>query len=266
MTLNCKYVKCYALAAFGLLLGTSRLFCERPTSTPGEAIEPVITEETLPEEAGVCDLRSSFDYRASGLEPANALPRFQLFCGIASRWGAELDVPFAYPDQKLSRAGFGDVATTLKYRVNGLTARIPIIVLGAETRFPTGRPRRGTGEEGYELQPVVAVLAQRSNVGLQGNLGIGFPVHSRGQMLRTYYEFAVTLPVASKRFYFAGEANASHVAGGDSTLSLSPGLHCAISPHVYAAIAAPVNVVGGAGRVGFVLQIQFPVLGTKRAE
>ena len=98
-------------------LTTGRLHSPQAGPVREEVVEPVLTEETLPEEQDECNLRTSIDYRAPSLEPSNALPRLQLFCGLFSRWGAEVDIPFAYPDQRLNHTAFGDVMTTLKYRV-----------------------------------------------------------------------------------------------------------------------------------------------------
>lgn len=249
-----------------LPLSVASLTAQETRSVSDEIIEPIISEETLPEEPGACDLRTSFDYRADALEPANALPRLQIFCGFASKWGAELDLPFAYPDQSMSSVGLGDMAATLKYRVNEIQPKIPTIVLGMETRFPTGNPRRGTGEEGYELEPFVAFLTQRSRLGLQGNFGIGFPAGAPEQTIRKYYKLATTVRLTSRSLYFSGEANASDAVGGESTLSLSPGLHYALSPRAYAALASPINVVGGTGRIGIVLQMQFQVRGEREVE
>jgi hypothetical protein len=254
------------VAALCLLFSVASLSAQELRSLSDEIIEPIITEETLPEEPGACDLRTSVDYRADGLEPANALPRMQLFCGFASRWGAELDLPLAYPDQDMSSTGLGDMAATLKYRVNGIQPTIPTVVLGLETRFPTGDPRRGTGEEGYELEPFVAFLAQRSRLGLQGNFGIGFPAGVPEQTIRTYYNLATTVRLTSKALYFSGETIASHAAGGESTVSISPGLHYAFSPRAYAALASPINVVGGTGRVGIVVQMQLQVRGEQESQ
>jgi hypothetical protein len=232
-----------------------------------QVVPPILTEETLPEEPGECNLRTSVDYRASNLEPANALPRLQFFCGLASRWGGEVDVPFAYPDQRLRNVGFGDVSTTLKYSLTGTEKRSPAIVIGVETRFPTGTPSRGTGEEGFEVEPLAALLIQGSHLGLQGNAGIGFHAGAGAQTARTYYyNAAATLRFTSRRVYFIGEANATHSPGGDSILSLSPGLHYGITEQVYVALAVPVPVQGGLGRAGIVTQLQFPLRGRRGRE
>jgi hypothetical protein len=235
-------------------------------SIPEEVVEPILTEETLPEEQGECDLRSSVAYRAASLEPANALPRLQLFCGLSPRWGAEMSVPFAYPDQQVHNVGFGDVATTFKYRLNSPSGKTPFVVLGVETRFPTGTPSRGSGEEGFEVEPFVALLAQRSHLGLQGNFGIGFPAGSKEQTFRSYYyNAAASVRLASKRLHFIGEANGSH-SGTDSMFSLSPGLHYQITEALYVAAAFPAPVRGGTGRVGIVIQMQVRLLDRRRPE
>jgi hypothetical protein len=232
-----------------------------------QVVAPILTEETLPEEPGECNLRTSIDYRASNLEPPNALPRLQFFCGFVPRWGAEVEVPFAYPDQQLKNVAFGDVSTTIKYTLTGPEKRSPAIVVGVETRFPTGNPSRGTGEEGFEVEPLVALLIQGSHLGLQGNAGIGFHTGAGAQTVRTYYyNAAATLRLVPGRLYFIGEANAMHCPGGDSILSLSPGLHYGITEHVYVTVAVPVAVLGGLGRAGIVTQLQLPLPGLRGRE
>lgn len=247
---------CWCVFASVWLLLPIHLAAQEVSSIGEEAVEPVLTEESLPEESGECALRTSFDYHANALEPANALPRLQLFCGFAGRWGAELDLPFAYPEHEISRTGFGDVATSLKYRLNEAPASIPVIVLGVETRFPTGNPRHGTGEEGYEIQPFVALLKQRGRLGLQANVGVGFPASSE-QNITMIGNFATTLRLTAKRLYVLGEANASRPYGESTALSLSPGIHYQIAPRVYGAMACPVDVLGGSRRLGLVVQMQF---------
>jgi len=264
--MNCKYRSWAVWTMLCMLLTAVRLFAQEARSIPDEVVEPILTEETLPEEPGECDLRTSIDYRASNLEPANALPRLQFFCGLVSRWGIELDVPLAFPDHQLSRTGFGDVASTFKYRLTGVRRKIPVVVLGMETSFPRGNLRRGTGEEGFELQPFVALLTQGSRLGLQGNIGIGFPAGSPEQAIRTYCNLAATLRLTSGRVYFIGESNASHASGGDTILSLSPGIHYGITQRVYVAFASPVHVRGGVGRAGIVIQIQFRLNRERRSE
>jgi hypothetical protein len=256
-------------ASFALIVAvlSAPVLAQRTNAILEQAVPPVLTEETLPEELGECNLRTSLDYRASNLEPPNALPRLQLFCGLVPRWGAEVDVPFAYPDQRLRNIGFGDVLTTIKYALTGIEKRSPAIVIGVETRFPTGSPSRGTGEEGFEVEPLVALLVQGSHLGLQGNVGIGFHASSEAQTAQTfYYNAAATLHLTSGRLYFIGEANARHSPGEDSILSLSPGLHYGITEHVYVAVAVPLQVLGSLGQVGIVTQLQLRLPGLRGRE
>ena len=84
--------------------------------------------------------------------------------------------------------------------------------------------------------------------------------------LAYYYNAAATLRFTSRRVYFIGEANATHSPGGDSILSLSPGLHYGITEQVYVALAVPVPVQGGLGRAGIVTQLQFPLRGRRGRE
>src|ERR1700693_4782113 len=117
------------------------------------AIEPITTEESLPEDAGECNLRATAAYHADALEPA--LPRTPLFCGFSRGGGGEIDIPMARID---GRYAPGDIGATVKYKLREQTSRIPALVLGIETTFPTqGRDAtKHTDESGVEVQPFVA--------------------------------------------------------------------------------------------------------------
>src|ERR1700693_40936 len=98
-------------------------------------VEPIITEETMPNEPGDWDLRVSGSYSCQGAEGFGFVPRTQLFFGIANRWGGEIEVPLAFASQGTNHFGFGDISATVKYLVRKPTVRLPGFVLGLETTF-----------------------------------------------------------------------------------------------------------------------------------
>ncbi len=99
-------------------------------------VEPILTEETMPNEPRELNLRVSIDYRKRGSEAIGALPRIELFYGLVNRLGAELSVPLAYHhgDGQTSY-GLGDVSMTLKYLVVEHRTTWPAVVFGIEAGF-----------------------------------------------------------------------------------------------------------------------------------
>src|SRR5574341_716651 len=62
-----------------------------------EFVEPIITEETLPNEVGEWDLRWSSEWaKEAGNDRSGRLRRAQLFFGILKNLGGEIDLPMAY--------------------------------------------------------------------------------------------------------------------------------------------------------------------------
>jgi len=171
-----------------LFVGTSILAVAQVNTTLRESpvIEPIITEESLPEDSGECNLRTTAAYHADVFEPATALPRTQVFCGFSRRWGGEIGLPLARVD---GRYGPANVAVAVKYKLREQTSRIPALVLGIETTFPTGR-----GESGVEAEPFVAVFKQVHGLSIQGNVGLGIRHGGREREYRAAYNGAVAVP------------------------------------------------------------------------
>ncbi len=221
-------------------------------------VEPILTEETLPEEKGECNVRMTAAYHVEAAEPATALPRTQLFCGFSSRWGGEFDVPFARGPGAEGRYGLGDISASVKYKLREQTARVPAFVLGLETMFPTGSPEKGTGESGVEVQPFVALLKQIRSVSLQGNIGLGMRHSGSEREYRTFYNGAVGLPLRQTGFALMGEVNGAHSPSGPPAISVTPGVHYEIGKNRYVAFGMPISLTG-ARQVGAIVQFQFRV-------
>jgi len=238
-----------------------RAFAQANTTPPAIesiAVEPLLTEESLPEEKGECNVRMTAAYHVEALEPATALPRTQLFCGFSQRWGGELNVPFAQGSGAVGRFGLGDISASIKYKLKDQTARIPAFVLGLETMLPTGSPEKGTGETGVEVQPFVALLKQVRSVSVQGNIGLGMRHSGSEREYRTSYNGAVGLPLRQTGFALMGEVNGSYSPSGPPAISVTPGLHYEIGKNRYLAFGMPVSLTG-ARLVGAIVQFQFRV-------
>jgi hypothetical protein len=94
------------LIFFGI--GVPAVAQENTALRESPVMEPITTEESLPEDAGECNLRTTAAYHARALEPMAAV---QLFCGFSPRWGGEIEVPIVRVD---GRYGPGEVGATVK--------------------------------------------------------------------------------------------------------------------------------------------------------
>jgi hypothetical protein len=88
----------------GLVVLTAGILCS-PNSATAQTLdndaelrimEPIITEETTPNDLGDWDLRLAGSFRRLGVEKFGFLPPAQLFFGIANRWGGEVELPLAF--------------------------------------------------------------------------------------------------------------------------------------------------------------------------
>src|ERR1035438_9474168 len=98
----------HKFAHFGVFLAvTARILCcpgvviaQAPNNDPEvRIVDPIVTEETMPNDPGDWALRLSGSYGWRGTEGSGFLPREQLFFGIAKRWGGEVEVPMAFAKQ-----------------------------------------------------------------------------------------------------------------------------------------------------------------------
>src|ERR1700734_4230311 len=90
------YFSVLIVLAGGILCCPEAVIAQASSSDPEvHIVEPIITEETMPNEPGDWDLRLSGSYGWQGAEGFGFLPRTQLFFGIATRWGGEIEGPWA---------------------------------------------------------------------------------------------------------------------------------------------------------------------------
>jgi hypothetical protein len=241
-----------------VFIGTGIPAAAQDTVAPRDSrriIDPIITEESLPEDAGECNLRMTAAYHAGGYEPVMALPRAQMFCGFSRGWGGEIELPMARVE---GRYGPGDFGAAVKYKLRAQTSHVPALVLGVETTFPTQwrDSYKDTNEGGVEVQPFVAVLKQVHAIAIQGNVGLGISNSGSKREYRAAYNGAMAVPLRHTGFTFLGEVNAASSLPVGATLSFSPGLHHSMGKDRYMALALPVNRGHSPSRVGVVFQFQ----------
>lgn len=80
---------------------------EQANGTSSEFVEPIVTEETLPNEVGDWDLRLSCGYTHRKEARTADCVRAQVFFGIARRWGGEVNLPLTYAMDTPAGHGFG---------------------------------------------------------------------------------------------------------------------------------------------------------------
>jgi hypothetical protein len=236
-------------------------------NTEGQAhiVEPIITEETMPNEPGDYDLRSSGSYLWRGSTGSGFLPRAQLFFGIANRWGAEIEMPLAFAKEATEHYGVGDISATLKYLARKPGSRSPGIVLGLETAFPSGNVGKGLGEGVLEVAPFVALVQTFGRFVLQGNFGysIVHKVQETDAQNQFFYNSALAFRLQRIRTFLLGEINGARTATRNQ-IAFSPGMKYNFTPQRYVAIALPIGLNSETPRLGIVLQLQVTLRSAER--
>jgi hypothetical protein len=252
------YFSVLIVLAGGIVCCPEAVIAQASSSDPEvHIVEPIITEETMPNEPGDWDLRFSGSYSWQGAEGIGFVPRTQLFFGIANRWGGEIEVPLAFARQDSNHYGVGDISATVKYLVRKPTVRVPGFLLGLETTFPSGNAGNGLGEGVFEAVPFVAMVYATRRVVLQGNFGYSL-VHrfqetdANNQIV---YNGAVAFPFQRLNTWVLGEINGTHDKNGNRA-TFSPGLKYNLTPERFLAIALPVGLNSRTPRIGIVLQMQ----------
>ena len=252
------YFGVFVVVAAGILCFPEVAMPQAPNVDPElHIVEPIITEETMPNEPGEWDFRFSGSYLWLGAGGSGFLPRTQLFFGIANRWGAEIEVPWAFANQGTNHYGIGDISTTVKFLVRKPGERMPGFVLGMEMTFPSGNANKGRGEGVFEAAPFAALVYARRRVVLQGNSGyaIVHKVQATDASNQFFYNAAAAFPYDRFKTYFICEINGTH----DHTrnrAAFSPGLKYNLTPERFVAIALPIGLNSPTPRLGIVLQMQ----------
>jgi hypothetical protein len=256
-----------------IVLATGTLCCPKAVTAQVSGIdpelhivEPIITEETMPNEPRDWDVRFSGSYSWQGAEGSGFLPRAQLFFGIANRWGGEIEVPLALASQGTNHFGFGDISATVKYLVRKPAVRLPGFVLGLEMTFPNGNASKGLGEGVLDATPFVATVYASRRAVLQGNVGysVVHKVQARDAYNQVVYNGAVAFPFERLKTWAVWEISGTHGKAGNRA-TFSAGLKHNLTPECFLAIALPVGLTSQTPRVGIVLQMQINLRSTEGA-
>lgn len=250
---------CALLVVAARILSCPEIVIAQASKTDPEPhiVEPIITEETMPNEPGDWDLRFSGSYGWQGTGGSGFLPRAQFFFGIAERWGGEIEVPMAFTNDTTNHYGTGDISTTVKYLVRKPGVRSPGFVLGVEMAFPSGDAKKGLGEGAFEAAPFLAIVYASRRVVLQGNSGYSaiHKIQATDASNQFFYNAAIAFPFERLNACLVGEINGTHAQNGNRA-ALSPGLKYNLTPQRYLAIAFPVGLNSRTPRAGIVLQMQ----------
>jgi len=231
-----------------------------------EYVEPIITEETLPNEVGEWDFRFTSEYaRDTGNIRSGLLPRFHTFFGILRNLGADFDGPLVYRKDSSSSYGLGDVSVGLKWLLAVPAGRRPAVVLGLETTFPTGRAARHLGEGTYELEPFLALLQDFRRVLVQGNVGVSNRILTSAadpdEEKRAFtYNWAVAFPFRDHTLHLLAEVNGEvGLQHGQRIAAFSPGFKYRLNEQMFVAVATPVGLTRDTKKLGVVVQFQVGV-------
>jgi hypothetical protein len=251
--------KGWMICAFGLVfvLFHGLLVAAEDNPDSGKAdkfVEPVITEETMPNEPGELSLRWTWDYRRGGDATMGVLPRFQVFYGLVDRVGFSLALPFAYESTSAgSHYGLGDLSLDCKFLVLKPQPVLPAVVLGLETSFPTGDSRRGLGEGAYEISPFFALLKEIGPVCVQGNCGWARQLDVSREN-RFTYGWALSTSVLEGRVHFLAEIQGE--AGPTSQVSVAPAFKLKLLDGLTFGLAVPFGLNRNTADWGVVSQFQ----------
>jgi hypothetical protein len=245
-----------ALFCFTLLLApVAAQSQDASAEARAETVEPILTEETLPNELGEWDLRVSCVYERDRTEsPRNCL-RTQVFFGVAPRWGVELEaaLPNLFGDRPEEPRG--ELETTLKYLLRAPGERGPALVLALETSFALSRPE--SSEEGLlGLQPTFAFLQTVGRTTWQGNVGYAVKPGGSGPEKKAVYNLSLAVPWRHGRWHALAELAGSS-GDGSSAIAFSPGLKYGFGGGNFVALGLPVGLTSSSPDIGLVFQVQF---------
>ena len=151
-------------------------------ASPVWGARPLTTEDTGTLEPGKVEVELGFDYLRDGGAEVFLVPGgLTLSLGLLPRLEGAVAAALVVlePEDKLSRAGFGDVLVRLKYRFLDETARSPALMAAISARLPTGAQHRGLGEEGVDVQALAIASKGFGPIALTINAGYTFITRDR---------------------------------------------------------------------------------------
>lgn len=232
----------------------AELSADEDKKAAGEFVEPILIEETLPNQPNELSLRLTTDYRHGDDGAVGALPNLQLFYGIIDRVGISLSIPvsFAKPDAT-AHYGLGDVSGSVKFLVIRPDSPIPALVFGVEAAAPTGNQRLGLGDGAYGLTPSVALLKDFGLFCVQGGVGWSKQVGEKHADAWNY-GWAVSIPMVKDKLTFLTEVQGDW--GNPNHATIAPGIKYNFTDNITLGVAIPVGLNRATERWGAVTQFQ----------
>lgn len=206
-----------------------------------EYAEPIVIEETYPNEPGEYDLRLSLERKLQDEDGERAvlwaLPRAQFFFGITDRLGGEVAVSLLRrePSDDSATVGASNVELSAKYLLHENLEGRSATVLGMELELPNGDDDRELGDGKFEVAPFLAYLKDFPtdhptvrHLLFQGNIGVHH-THGTREEDEAFYNLSLGVPLdPSDTLIFFLEAFGSvglHPSEGRETpMYVSPGL------------------------------------------
>jgi len=240
-----------------ILLMQGRVLCAQAANTlyhhPADSIvieslkefpEPILIDETLPNEVGEWNMRFNFDYLKNDMDVNITLPEVQVFFGILRNLGGEISIPFIYRKEVTANYGLGSISTTIKWLIIKQSSKIPAVVLGFEVGFPTSSLSVESVERAFEYSPYIAFLKEVGHLCVQGNLvrAIEFPVSGGEKKFRTEMNVAFSYPALNEKVDMFIELNSSWLSGEKDELYVSPGIKYYLTENHFLALALPVEL------------------------
>ncbi|MFY9153675.1 MAG: hypothetical protein WAO52_16780 [Prolixibacteraceae bacterium] len=224
-----------------------------------ESIEPILTEETLPNEPGEWDLRFNIDYTKQNNRIYTALPQVQLFFGIFRNVGGEISLPLYYSKGEKVEYGFGSVSTSIKWLVVNQSFTFPAFVVGLDIGLPTNSIVEESEERTFEYSPYVAFLKDFGQLCVQGNLALSteFPVSGGEKNHSTEFNIAFAYPTFDDKINVLAELNSSFSRKEPNELFLSPGIKYHLNDKHFFALAFPVGLYNMSSNFRIFIQYQF---------
>lgn len=255
-----------------ILLQENVLFSQDPNlSKPGDgfkdstevervkkSIEPILIEETLPNEVGEWDLRFSFDYSKNDKESNITFPDIQLFFGIFRNLGGEISMPLIYRKGETVEYGVGSISTSVKWLILNQGHAIPAVVLGFEVGFPTNGFGEESEERAFEYSPYIAFLKDFGQLCVQGNIALStdVPVCDGEINHRSILNIAFLFPIFDGKVDVLAELKSSWSFKGQNELLVSPGIKYNLNDKHFFALAVPVGLNNQSSTFGIIFQYQ----------
>ncbi len=239
-----------------LACGAPPVLAGDETSDDGEIefVEPIVTEETLPNDVGEWDFRVSAHYAKNGSETTAILPRLSLFFGLAERLGGEISLPLVYQDSDgVDAYDLGPLSASVKFLVVEPELNRPALTVGLEVElptgdeveFPTGEAATEEAERNYEITPFVGLLTTVGRATLQGNIGWSLSVpKSEGPTSHSVtYNWAASVPIWREKTYGMIELNGDiGTRNAEDSVSVAPGIRHFLDDDVSIALAVPIGL------------------------